>query len=221
MRRVRRAASSGATSTVPSAPAAVVLGPTPVGLSRVAPFRPPRGPLRPRQAPEMSRPGRMAAASCASPPARSSPEQPPVCRYRTWIPIHRSGTSAQAGVAGRLLPARHDHLLAQAAAPSGHVPAVSTRARAKSALRGLTCGYGGQQPRTSFLSRRYVLHLQGEHSTRAQVRATRRRPLDATARSRHRIAVSLRQHPTRSTACLTTLHEPCSASAPSPPPHSY
>src|SRR3954454_22837540 len=32
--------------------------------------------------------------------------------------------------------------------------------------------------------------------------------VDATARSRHRIAASLCQHPSRSTACLTTLHEP-------------
>jgi len=31
---------------------------------------------------------------------------------------------------------------------------VRTRARAKSALRGLTCGYGGQRPRSSVLRRR-------------------------------------------------------------------
>src|SRR3954463_9340455 len=52
------------------------------------------------------------------------------------------------------------------------------------------------------------LHLQGEHLTRAQVRATCGRSLDATAPCRHRIAASLRRHPSRSTACLTTLHEP-------------
>src|SRR3954453_4401721 len=34
------------------------------------------------------------------------------------------------------------------------------------------------------------------------------RSVDATARSRQRIGASLRQHPSRSTACLTTLHEP-------------
>src|SRR4051794_12039909 len=34
---------------------------------------------------------------------------------------------------------------------------------------------------------------------------------DATARSRHPIAASLHEHPSRSTACLTTLHEPCRA----------
>src|SRR4051795_5654946 len=34
------------------------------------------------------------------------------------------------------------------------------------------------------------------------------RPDDASAEVQHRIAASLRQHPSRSTACLTTLHEP-------------
>ena len=51
-------------------------------------------------------------------------------------------------------------------------PHHAIRARAKSALRGLTCGYGGQRPRSSLLSRRCALHLHGEHWTRAQVRAT-------------------------------------------------
>jgi hypothetical protein len=46
------------------------------------------------------------------------------------------------------------------------------RARAKSALRGLTCGYGGQRPRSSLLSRRCAPHLHGEHLTQAQVGAT-------------------------------------------------
>src|SRR4051794_17243564 len=58
------------------------------------------------------------------------------------------------------------------------------------------------------------LHLQGEHLTRAQVRATCGRSLDATAPCRHRIAASLRRHPSRSTACLTTLHEPCGEDQP-------
>jgi hypothetical protein len=43
------------------------------------------------------------------------------------------------------------------------------------------------------------------------------RCLYATAQDPHRIAASLRQHPSRSAACLTTLHEPCvvpTASAP-------
>src|SRR5436305_222811 len=31
---------------------------------------------------------------------------------------------------------------------------------------------------------------------------------DATAQIRHQMAASLRQHPSRSTACFTTLHEP-------------
>src|SRR3954468_5561169 len=35
------------------------------------------------------------------------------------------------------------------------------------------------------------------------------RPVDASAEVQHRIAASLRQHPSRSTARLTTLHEPC------------
>src|SRR4051794_16699578 len=34
------------------------------------------------------------------------------------------------------------------------------------------------------------------------------RSVEATARSRQRIGASLRQHPSRSTACLTTLHGP-------------
>jgi hypothetical protein len=83
-----------------------------------------------------------------------------------------------------------------------------TRARAKSALRGLTCGYGGQRPASGLLSHRCALHLDGEHSTPAQVRATWRRSVEATAQIRHRIAASTRRHPSRSTACLRTLHEP-------------
>ena len=46
------------------------------------------------------------------------------------------------------------------------------RARGKSALASLTCGYDGQQPRSSFLSGRSTLHLHGQHVTRSQVRAT-------------------------------------------------
>ena len=55
----------------------------------------------------------------------------------------------------------------------GQVSAAWTgRARAKSALRGLTCGYGGQRPASGLLSRRCALHLDGEHLTQAQVGAT-------------------------------------------------
>jgi hypothetical protein len=36
----------------------------------------------------------------------------------------------------------------------------------------LTCGYGGQRPESGLLSHRCALHLDGEHSTPAQVRAT-------------------------------------------------
>src|SRR5947208_577090 len=46
------------------------------------------------------------------------------------------------------------------------------RAPAKSVLPGLTCGYGSQRPRSSFLSCRSALHLHGANLTRAQVRAT-------------------------------------------------
>src|SRR3954453_7958639 len=51
---------------------------------------------------------------------------------------------------------------------------VSPRARAKSALRGLTCGYGGQRPRSGLLSHRCALYLHGEHSAHVQVSATQR-----------------------------------------------
>src|SRR3954451_17105704 len=37
------------------------------------------------------------------------------------------------------------------------------------------------------------------------------RNVDAATQSRDRIGASLRQHPSRSSACLTTLHEPCPA----------
>ena len=46
------------------------------------------------------------------------------------------------------------------------------RARAKSALCGLSCGYGGQWPASGLLSHRCALHLDGEHLTQAQVGAT-------------------------------------------------
>src|SRR3954453_19953513 len=85
---------------------------------------------------------------------------------------------------------------------------VPHRARAKSALCGLSCGYGGQWPASGLLSHRCALHLDDEHSTPAQVRATWRRSVEATAQIRRRIAVSLRRHPSRSTPCLRTLHEP-------------
>ena len=91
--------------------------------------------------------------------------------------------------------------------PAINSPAVC-RARAKSALCGLSCGYGGQWPASGLLSHRCALHLDGEHSTPAQVRATWRRSVEATAQIRHRIAASPRRHPSRSTACLRTLHEP-------------
>ncbi len=51
-------------------------------------------------------------------------------------------------------------------------PALPLRARAKSALRGLTCGFGGQQPQSSLLSQDCALDLHGQHSAPAQVRAT-------------------------------------------------
>src|SRR4051812_30462790 len=51
---------------------------------------------------------------------------------------------------------------------------VRDRARAKSALRGLTCGYGGQRPKSGLLSHRCALYLHGEHSAHVQVSATRR-----------------------------------------------
>jgi hypothetical protein len=42
----------------------------------------------------------------------------------------------------------------------------------KVSFAGLTCGYGGQRPRSSLLSRRCAPHLHGEHLTQAQVGAT-------------------------------------------------
>src|SRR4051794_34695357 len=50
----------------------------------------------------------------------------------------------------------------------------TSRARAKSVLRGLTCGYGGQRPKSGLLSPRCALYLHGEHSAHVQVGATRR-----------------------------------------------
>ena len=58
---------------------------------------------------------------------------------------------------------------------------ISHRARAKSALRGVTCDYGSQRPAPGPSSHRRVLHLHSEHSTAAQVRATLRRSVKATA----------------------------------------
>src|SRR3954449_6284503 len=49
---------------------------------------------------------------------------------------------------------------------------VVVRARAKSALRGLTCGFGGQRPESRLLSHDCALDLHGQHSAPAQVRAT-------------------------------------------------
>src|SRR3954469_11341151 len=56
--------------------------------------------------------------------------------------------------------------------PNMKPPGRGSRARAKSALRGLTCGYGAQRPRWSLLSRRCAPHLHGEQLTQAQVGAT-------------------------------------------------
>jgi transposase len=61
------------------------------------------------------------------------------------------------------------------------------------------------RPASGLLSHRGALHLHGEHSTPAQVRATWRRSVEATAQIRHRIAASPRQHPSRSTVCLTAV----------------
>src|SRR3954454_15478061 len=49
---------------------------------------------------------------------------------------------------------------------------VVVRARAKSALRGLTCGFGGQRPESGLLSHDCAPDLHGQHSAPAQVRAT-------------------------------------------------
>src|SRR3954447_9266725 len=64
-------------------------------------------------------------------------------------------------------------MIVMAALQKGH-RAVGDRgrARAKSALRSLTCGYGDQRPRSILLSRRCAPHLHGEHLTQAQVGAT-------------------------------------------------
>src|SRR3712207_2326084 len=85
---------------------------------------------------------------------------------------------------------------------------VQVRARAKSALRGLTCSYGGQRPEAGLLHHGYALYLQV--STRLLARSERcgGPSVDPTAPIRHRIAASLRQHTGRSAPCLTTLHEP-------------
>src|SRR4051794_3058591 len=56
----------------------------------------------------------------------------------------------------------------------GLLSLFGTHARAKSALRGLTCGYGGQRPRSGLLSHRCALYLHGEHSAHVQVSATQR-----------------------------------------------
>jgi hypothetical protein len=62
-----------------------------------------------------------------------------------------------------------------------HTGGRRCRARAKSALRGVTCDYGSQRPAPAPSSHRRVLHLHSEHSTAAQVRATLRRSVKATA----------------------------------------
>jgi hypothetical protein len=81
------------------------------------------------------------------------------------------------------------------------------------ALQGLSCGDGEHRPRSDRLSYLCDLHLHGEHcmvSTQLLHRCDRpdRPSVDATAQIWQRIAASLRQHPTRSASCLTTLHEP-------------
>jgi hypothetical protein len=47
---------------------------------------------------------------------------------------------------------------------------LHARARAKSALPGLTCGYGGEWQESGLLNYGCALYLHGEHSTPAQVR---------------------------------------------------
>jgi hypothetical protein len=73
---------------------------------------------------------------------------------------------------------------------------------------GLTCGYGGQWPEsgpwpTAAPSTCTVTKRVLPRSERLGGRS-----VDATAQMRPRIAASPGQHPNRSTACLTTLHEP-------------
>jgi Flavin-binding monooxygenase-like len=51
---------------------------------------------------------------------------------------------------------------------------ASGRARAKSAVRGLTCGYGGRRPELCLLRYHCALHLHGGHWTPAEVRAISR-----------------------------------------------
>src|SRR3954465_9896629 len=46
----------------------------------------------------------------------------------------------------------------------------SPRVRAKSALRCLTCGYGGQQPESDLMDHHYAFHVHREHSSSAQVK---------------------------------------------------
>src|SRR4051812_37889539 len=69
---------------------------------------------------------------------------------------------------------------------------LDPRARAESALGGLTCGYGGQWPESGHLSHCCVLYLHVEHSSPAQVRATWRSICRGNGPVRHRIAASRR-----------------------------
>jgi len=82
----------------------------------------------------------------------------------------------------------------------------------KVSLRHLTWGDGDQRPGSDPMSDRCALHLHGEHSSPPQVRATWR---SAGRRNDPNLSLDrapLRQHPSRSTARLTTLHEPCPSS---------
>ena len=143
-------------------------------------------------------------------PSRWSP-CPSALTHPTFNGQRASCSSHERGPPEATLDA-HTKIIGRRSLPAGPPAPIQTlsgpRARAKSALRGLTCGYGGQRPRSSLLSHRCALHLHGEHLTRAQVRATWRSVSRCDGRSRHRVAAPLRQHPSRSTACLTTLHEP-------------
>src|SRR3954470_3608613 len=76
---------------------------------------------------------------------------------------------------------------------------------------------GDQGPESGFLGRRYALHLHGGHLMPAQVRATWHPTVDSMAYVRHRVAGSRGQHPSRSTALLTTLQSPV-GSGRAPPP---
>jgi hypothetical protein len=122
--------------------------------------------------------------------------------------VPSSGTkSSDDGVHSASAPARDGQ-----ADELGQKPVrVRCRARAESALSGLTCGYGGQRLESRLLSHRCALHLHGELSTPAQVRTTGWSVSRRNGQSRHRIEASLGQNPSRSTACLTTSHGPWGA----------